>query len=151
MVDSGARTSLWRLPALRALVGTTALGFASYCLTLASLPAYAVAGGAGETSAGVVTTVFLLVTIACQMGVPALTARFGLGPVLGAGLIALGAPAPLYALSDSLGWVAAISAVRGAGFAVLTVLGSTLAALVPRRSGAVRPSGSTAWPSRYPS
>jgi predicted MFS family arabinose efflux permease len=131
------RTSLWRSSSLRALVGATALGFASYCLTLASLPAYAVAGGADETSAGAVTTVFLLVTIAVQMAVPALTARFGLGPVLGAGLLALGAPAPLYALGDSLGWLAAVSAVRGAGFAVLTVLGSTLAASItpPERRG----------------
>src|SRR3954454_6093318 len=137
VVESGARTSLWRLPALQALVGATTLGFASYCLTLASLPAYAVAGGTGVTTAGAVTTVFLLVTIAVQMTVPALTARFGIGPVLAAGLVALGAPSPLYALDDGLGWLCSVSAVRGAGFAVLTVLGSTLAALVapPERRG----------------
>jgi predicted MFS family arabinose efflux permease len=137
MAGAEVRTSLWRMPALQALVGATALGFASYCLTLASLPAYAVAGGAGATTAGAVTTVFLLVTIAVQMAVPALTARFGVGPVLAAGLIALGAPAPLYVLDDGLGWLCAVSAVRGAGFAVLTVLGSTLAALVapPGRRG----------------
>jgi len=125
------------LPALQALVGATTLGFASYCLTLASLPAYAVAGGTGVTTAGAVTTVFLLVTIAVQMTVPALTARFGIGPVLAAGLVALGAPSPLYVLDDGLGWLCAVSAVRGAGFAVLTVLGSTLAALVapPERRG----------------
>jgi hypothetical protein len=40
------------MPALQALVGATALGFASYCLTLASLPAYAVAGGTAATTAG---------------------------------------------------------------------------------------------------
>lgn len=137
MAGSGARTSLWRLPALRAVVGATSLGFVSYCLTLASLPAYAVAGGAGVTTAGVVTTVFLLTTIAVQMAVPALTARFGVGAVLAAGLLALGAPAPLYALDDGLGWLSAISAVRGSGFAVLTVLGSTLTAQVspPERRG----------------
>jgi MFS transporter len=129
VVGSQARTSLWRLPAMQALVGATSLGFVSYCLTLASLPAYAVAGGAAVPAAGVVTTVFLLVTIAVQMAVPPLTARFGLGPVLAAGLLALGAPSPLYAVDDGLGWLAGISAVRGAGFAVLTVLGSMLAAL----------------------
>jgi predicted MFS family arabinose efflux permease len=111
---------------MRSLVGATVLGFASYCLTLASLPAYAVAGGAGESTAGAVTAVFLVVTIAVQSAVPALTARFGAGPVLAAGLLALGAPAPLYVLSDSLGWICAVSAVRGAGFGVLTVLGSVL-------------------------
>jgi predicted MFS family arabinose efflux permease len=137
VVDSGARTSLWRSPALRALVGATSLGFVSYCLTLASLPAYAVAGGADPTTAGVVTTVFLLVTIAVQMAVPTLTARLGLGRVLGAGLLALGAPAPLYGLGDGLGWLSGVSAVRGAGFAVLTVLGASLAAQVapPGRRG----------------
>jgi len=137
MPGAEVQTSLWRVPALQALVGATVLGFASYCLTLASLPAYAVAGGTRPTTAGAVTTVFLLVTIAVQMTVPSLTARFGIGPVLAAGLVALGAPAPLYVLSDGLGWLSAVSAVRGAGFAVLTVLGSTLAALVvpPERRG----------------
>ena len=124
------RTSLWRLPAMRALVGATALGFTSYCLTLASLPAYAVAGGAAADTAGVVTAVFLVVTVAVQFAVPALTARYGTGPVLAAGLVALGAPSPLYAVGDGLLWLSAVSAVRGVGFAVLTVLGATLAARV---------------------
>jgi predicted MFS family arabinose efflux permease len=122
---------------MRALVGVTMLGFASYCLTLASLPAYAVAGGADESTAGVVTAVFLLSTIALQLTVPALTSRFGLGPVLAAGLVAIGAPSPLYVLDDGVGWISALSAVRGAGFAVLTVLGATLAVQVapPDRRG----------------
>jgi predicted MFS family arabinose efflux permease len=124
------QASLWRSPAMRALVGVTVLGFASYCLTLASLPAYAVQGGAGESTAGIVTAVLLAVTIAVQSVVPALTARFGQAAVLVAGLIALGAPSPLYALDDGLLWLSALSAVRGAGFAVLTVLGATLAAQV---------------------
>jgi predicted MFS family arabinose efflux permease len=122
---------------MRALVGVTGLGFASYCLTLASLPAYAVAGGAEESTAGIVTAVFLGVTIAVQSVVPALTRRFGLGPVLVAGLAAIGLPAPLHVLDDGLAWLSALSVVRGAGFAVLTVLGATLAARVasPARRG----------------
>jgi predicted MFS family arabinose efflux permease len=127
------RTSLWRLPAMRALVGVTSLGFASYCLTLASLPTYAVLGGAPEATAGLVTAVFLLVTILLQGTLPALTARFGAPRVLVAGLLAIGLPSPLYAVDDGLGWLCALSAVRGAGFAVLTVLGSTLAAQVAPR------------------
>jgi predicted MFS family arabinose efflux permease len=122
---------------MRSLVGSTVLGFASYCLTLASLPAYAVAGGARESIAGAVTAVFLVVTIAVQSVVPALTARFGAGAVLAGGLVALGAPSPLYVLSDGVGWICAVSAVRGAGFGVLTVLGSVLTVRVapPRRRG----------------
>ncbi|SNR58879.1 Predicted arabinose efflux permease, MFS family [Blastococcus mobilis] len=129
--------SLWRSRGMLALIGVTVLGFASYCLTLASLPVYAVAGGAVESTAGVVTAVFLVVTIAVQLMVPALTARFGVGPVLVAGLVAMGLPSPFYVLGDGLGWISGLSAVRGAGFAVLTVLGATLAAQVapPERRG----------------
>jgi predicted MFS family arabinose efflux permease len=132
-----ARASLWRSRGMRALVGVTTLGFASYCLTLASLPVYAVGGGADESTAGVVTAVFLLSTIALQLTVPPLTTRFGLGPVLVAGLVAMGAPSPLYVLDDGVAWICMLSAVRGAGFAVLTVLGATLAAQVapPDRRG----------------
>ena len=119
---------------MQALVGVTALGFASYCLTLASLPTYAVLGGTPTATAGLVTAVFLLVTILLQGTLPALTARFGAPRVLVAGLLAMGLPSPLYAVDDGLGWLCALSAVRGAGFAVLTVLGSTLAAAVAPRA-----------------
>jgi predicted MFS family arabinose efflux permease len=122
---------------MRALVGVTVLGFASYCLTLASLPAYAVAGGADASTAGLVTAVFLVVTIAVQMAVPTLTARYGTAAVLAAGLVAMGLPSPFYVLDDGLLWISALGVVRGAGFAVLTVLGATLAAQVapPERRG----------------
>jgi predicted MFS family arabinose efflux permease len=124
------RESLWRSSAMRALVGVTVLGFASYCLTLASLPVYAVTGGARESTAGVVTAVLLVVTMIVQAAVPLLTARFGQARVLAVGMLALGAPAPFYALGDGLLWISALSAVRGVGFGVLTVLGATLAAQV---------------------
>ncbi|MGY1725203.1 MFS transporter [Blastococcus sp. SYSU DS0533] len=128
---------LWRSGGVQSLVGVTALGFVSYFLTLASLPAYAVAGGAAESTAGVVTAVFLVVTIAVQSVVPAFVGRFGTGPVFVAGLLALGVPSPFYVLDDGVGWISALSAVRGAGFAVITVLGATLAARVapPERRG----------------
>jgi predicted MFS family arabinose efflux permease len=135
VVDAG--TPLWRTKGMRALVGVTVLGFASFCLTLASLPAYAVTGGAAASTAGLVTAVFLVVTVVVQLTVPALTARFGVGPVLIAGLIAMGAPSPFYLLDEGLAWISALSAIRGGGFAVLTVLGATLAAQVapPERRG----------------
>jgi predicted MFS family arabinose efflux permease len=49
----------------------------------------------------------------------------------------MGLPSPFYVLGDSVHWISALSAVRGAGFAVLTVLGATLAAQVapPERRG----------------
>ncbi|SOE02500.1 MFS transporter [Blastococcus haudaquaticus] len=131
------RTALWRSRGMQALIGVTVLGFASFCLTLASLPVYAVGGGAAASTAGLVTAVFLVVTVAFQATIPALTTRFGVGPVLVAGLLAMGLPSPFYVVDDGLAWICALSAVRGAGFAVLTVLGATLAARVapPERRG----------------
>src|SRR3954451_13482994 len=109
--------SLLRSPGMQALIGVTVLGFARFCLTLASLPGYAVAGGASVRTAGVVTTVFLGATIAVQLTVPAASARFGIGPVLVVGLLAMGIPAPFYVLGDDVAWIAVLSAVRGVGFA----------------------------------
>ncbi|CCH86883.1 Arabinose efflux permease family protein [Modestobacter italicus] len=122
------RTSLWRLPAIRSLVGLNVLGFLSYSLLLSALPAHAAGLGSGLTAAGSVTTVFLVATVLAQAAVPALVARLGAGPVLVVGLVAMGAPSPLYLLADDVRWFAVVSVARGIGFAVLTVLGSTLAA-----------------------
>jgi predicted MFS family arabinose efflux permease len=131
------RGSLWRLPAVKSLFALNALGFLSYSLLLSGLPAHAAALGYGLTAAGSVTTVFLVATVLCQGLVPALVHRFGLGPVLFAGLLALGLPSPLYLLAEDVRWFAVVSAVRGLGFAVLTVLGSTVAAqaVPPERRG----------------
>ena len=125
---AGQRSSLWRLPAVRSLFAVTVLGFLSYSLLLSALPAYAAGLGAGLTAAGSVTTVLLIATVLAQMAVPALVARLGTGIVLGGGLVALGLPSPLYLLADDVRWFAVVSVLRGVGFAVLTVLGSTIAA-----------------------
>jgi MFS family permease len=131
------RESLWRLPAVRALVAVTALGFLSYSLLLSALPVHAAQLGYGLTASGSVTTALLVTTVIVQGAVPALVRRLGLGPVLAVGLLALSVPAPLYLLADGVGALLAISAVRGVGFAVLTVLGSTIAAqaVPPERRG----------------
>ncbi|OMQ14911.1 MFS transporter, partial [Modestobacter sp. VKM Ac-2676] len=137
MTATGPRSSLWQIPAVRSLVSLNLLGFLSYSLLLSALPAHAAAVGYGLTAAGSVTTVFLGVTVLGQLAVPALVNRLGVTPVLIGGLLALGLPSPLYLLSDDLGWFAAVSAVRGLGFAVITVLGSTIAAQIvpPERRG----------------
>jgi predicted MFS family arabinose efflux permease len=129
--------ALWRLPAMQALVAASTLGFLSFSLTIAALPAHADAQGARLEIAGLVTTVMLVTTVVSQFAVPLLVRRFGTGPVFGAGLLALGAPAPLYVLDGGVPWLSAVSAVRGCGFAVLTVLGFTLAAKLvqPARRG----------------
>lgn len=131
--------SLRRDPAVLRLVLVALLAFSSFCLTLSSLPTYAARGGTGAASAGIPTAVLLAATILVQPLVPTLERRLGTGPLLASGLVALGAFPPLYLVSDRLGWLAAVSAVRGVGFAVLTVVGATLTArIAPRgRLGAV--------------
>ncbi len=123
---SAERLPLWRMPAIRKLLLITLLGFTSFDLTLASLPSWAVAGGAGVGAAGSVTAALLLATVLVQLVVPPLVARLGAGRVLAIGLLALGAPAPLYILSQDLRVLVALSIVRGAGFAILTVVGTLL-------------------------
>lgn len=115
-------TSLLRIPALRAVIVLSVLGFASFFLTLSSLPVWAVSVGVPEALAGLVTTVMLAATVGTQLTVPTLVRRFGLPRVMGIGLVALGAPTPLLLVRTDLWWLLLVSAVRGTGFAVLTVL-----------------------------
>ncbi len=115
---------------LRRLLWCTVTGFTGFAALLSVLPLWAVRGGASTGVAGSVTTVTLAATVATQFAVPAVVARRGTGPALAAGLLLLGAPAPLYALSGDLGWLLALSAVRGVGFGLLTVVGSLLVALL---------------------
>ncbi|CAN5339319.1 MFS transporter [soil metagenome] len=127
-MQSMKAVSLWRLPAMRQLWTLSLLGFSSFSLTLAALPSYAVSVGVSTATAGLVTAVMLGTTVLTQAAVPALTARLGVARVFAVGLLLLGAPAPLYLVSTELWWLLLVSAVRGCGFAVLTVLGATMAA-----------------------
>lgn len=110
----------------------TAAGFSGYAALLPVAPLWAVQGGANEAGSGIVNGLLLLATIATQPFVPWLLARFGTAPVLAAGLLFLGGPSLLHLISDQLGWILAMSVLRGLGFGILTVTGSTtLAHLVP--------------------
>ncbi|MFC5381548.1 MFS transporter [Aquipuribacter nitratireducens] len=128
-----APVPLWALPGVRRLVGVTLAGMVGFAATLAALPWWAVQGGASLAQAGLVTTAMLTATVVTQALVPAVVRRLGNGRTLALGLVALGAPAPLYALTDDLLPLLVVSAVRGTGFAALTVVGSTLTwTLAPR-------------------
>ena len=111
-----------RIPGMSALVAMALLGFTSFFLTLSALPLYAVGQGVPEALAGLVTTVMLVATVACQLLVPAAVRRIGQPATLAVGLLALGAPTPLLLVRDELWWLLLVSAVRGLGFAILTVL-----------------------------
>src|ERR687894_1775004 len=115
-------------------------GFSGYAALLAAAPLWAVNGGATAAGSGSVNGVLLAATVLAQLAVPRALARWGTGPVLVAGLLLLGVPAPAYLLSDGLGWIVGLSAVRGLGFGILPVVGSAVAArLVPasRRGAAL--------------
>ena len=96
-------SSLWRLPAIRKLVLLTLLGFTGFAATLASLPWWAVHGGASPSAAGLVTTVMLGVTVVVQFLVPDGGAPAGDGPHAGDRGLRVGCA------------VAAVSAEHGSG------------------------------------
>jgi predicted MFS family arabinose efflux permease len=113
-------------------------GFSGYAALLATAPLWAVHGGATAAGSGLVNGVLLTFTVLAQLGVPRALVRWGTGRVLVLGLLFLGVPAPAYLLSVGLGWLLALSAVRGLGFGILTVVGSTVVAHLapPGRRGA---------------
>lgn len=103
-------------------------GFGGYSMLLPVVPLWASTGGAGAFGAGATTGVLMAATVGTQFGVPWLLRRAGHRAVLAAGMVLLGAPAPLYALAPELGLLLAVSLVRGIGFGLLTVAGSALLA-----------------------
>lgn len=107
-------------------------GFGGYSLLLPVVPLWASTGGAAEFGAGATTGVLMASTVGTQLGVPWLLRRVGHRLVLAAGMLLLGLPAPLYALSPDLPLLLGVSLIRGIGFGLLTVAGSALIAeLVP--------------------
>jgi predicted MFS family arabinose efflux permease len=109
----------------------TVAGFSGYAALLPVTPLWAAHGGAGSTGAGAVNGVLLLSTVATQAFVPGALRRFGWGPVLVFGMLLLGLPPLGHVMTDALAPTLGLSAVRGLGFAVLTVTaGAAIAELV---------------------
>lgn len=131
------RASLWALPAVRVLATYTFFGFTGFSVTLSALPAWLADRGVAEAVVGLVTTAFLAATVAAQTAVPWLLRRFGMARTLATGLVVLGAPSLLLLIHGGLGWVLAVSAVRGVGFGIVTVVGASLTARIvpPTRHG----------------
>lgn len=104
-----------------------------FYLLLSVVPLYAGSVGAGGVGAGLVTGALMAATVAGELAVPRLTARFGYRMMLAAGLVLLGAPALALPAASTLAAIVAVSVVRGLGFAVVVVVGGALVALlVPR-------------------
>ncbi|MFD7505633.1 MFS transporter [Streptomyces sp. NPDC059850] len=112
--------------------------FSGFALLLPVSPAWAVSGGADEFGAGLVTAVLMATTVLAQLCVNATLRTLGWTRTLALGALLLGLPAPLQALGDQLPTILLTTALRGAGFGIVTVCGSiAAAALAPRgRQGA---------------
>ncbi|MDN5877922.1 MAG: MFS transporter [Micrococcaceae bacterium] len=136
--DPSRQKSVWRAPGMPALLSLTAAGFAGFAALLPMAPLWAVHGGADEAGSGLVNGALLLATVLTQGFVPRLLQRLGTGRVLAAGLLLLGGPSLLMLISDQLGWILALSLIRGVGFGILTVTGSAAVAhlVAPARHGA---------------
>jgi predicted MFS family arabinose efflux permease len=131
-VSSGGREALWRLPGMPGLLVVTLCGFTSYAVEVTTAPLWATRGGADTQQAGLVTGLLMLATVAAQLTVPRQIGRLGLHGAMAAGLVLLGGGSLVYLVSDSLAPVLAVSALRGLGFATLTVgCSAALARIAP--------------------
>lgn len=119
------------------MLTASVLGFSGYALMLPLVPLWAALGGAGAFGAGATTALFMLATVGTQFVVPGLLRRVGYRAVLGMGMVLLGAPTPLYALTAQLPLLLGVSLLRGIGFGLVTVAGSALVAelVVPAEHG----------------
>jgi predicted MFS family arabinose efflux permease len=109
----------------------------SFYLLLPVVPQYAMAAGAGGTGAGFATGALMLSTVAAELVMPRLLARYGYRIMLGAGVLFLGVPVLALPASAGLGVVVAVCLVRGIGLAIIFVACGALAAEVipPERRG----------------
>jgi predicted MFS family arabinose efflux permease len=106
----------------------------SFYLLFSVVPLYATTSisHAGKIGAGLATGTLMFSTVAGELAMSHLLARFGYRPVYVAGLLLLGAPALALLASASMPTIIAVCVVRGLGFAVIVVVGTLLAAsLVP--------------------
>ncbi|MEU4932944.1 MFS transporter [Streptomyces yokosukanensis] len=106
--------------------------FIGFYLLLSVIPLYVAAGGAGASGAGAATGAMMLATVLTELAVARLVAEFGYRAVASAGLLMLAASAAALTLSERMPLVLAVCLLRGAGLAIVAVVGPALTAeLVP--------------------
>jgi predicted MFS family arabinose efflux permease len=108
-----------------------------FYLLLSVVPLYAESVGAGGVGAGLVTGTLMAATVAGELAIPRLLARFGYRVLLAAGLVLLGAPALALPASATMAAILLVTLVRGLGFAICVVVGGALVATLvpPERRG----------------
>ena len=128
---------MWRVAGMPWLLGSATLWFSGFALLLPVAPLWVIRGGSDDLGAGLVTGVMMACTVLAQLSMRRVLAGLGWRwtLVLGSGL--LGLPALGHLVTDGLGAVTALAALRGLGFGVVTVCGATaVAAFVePGRRG----------------
>jgi predicted MFS family arabinose efflux permease len=129
------QTSLITRPLLLRFVSIIGAS-SSFYLPLSVVPLYARTAGS-DADAGLATGALLLATVAVELFTPRLVARTGYRIALSLGLLCLGLPALALLAPPNLAVIVAVSVVRGAGFAVVTVAGGALTAslIPPQRRG----------------
>ncbi|MEU4117482.1 MFS transporter [Kitasatospora sp. NPDC028055] len=110
------------------LLAATFAVFSDYAPLLSVVPLWSATGGSSGVGAGAATGVTMGAGILVQLCMGRLVRVLGLRRLLITGSLLLSLPTAAYLLSPALGWVLAVSAVRGAGFGMAAVAGSALAA-----------------------
>lgn len=133
---TGERTqpSLWRSAQIRSLFVISFAGLASFSLTLSALPTWA-SEFHSNSVVGTITGVMLGVTVLTQLGAARMLRQWSARRLLVIGSLLLGAPTPMYLLSTELSVLYGLSAIRGVGFAIVTVVA---ALAIPRAAPADR-------------
>lgn len=120
-----------------ALLAMTTFAFAGFAVMLPVGPMHMVALGGDEFLAGMVNAVLMTATILTQLVVERMRSRIGWRISLALACALLGLPALAEVLAHSPWQILALAAVRGVGFGIITVSGSSAigALFAPERRG----------------
>jgi len=132
--------SVWQLPGMAWLLSSAALWLSGFALLVAVAPLWVIHGGSDDLGAGLVTGVMMACTVLAQLSMRRVLAGLGWRWTLVAGSGLLGLPALGHLATDRLWAVAALAALRGLGFGIVTVCAATaVAAFAPpaRRGRAI--------------
>lgn len=123
----------------RAVLLASGPGFAGMFVLFAVLPVIG-SQSMGAVGAGLATTAFMTTTVITQIFVPTLLTRLQPGVLFAASLVLLGIPSIAYLIDLPAALFLAITAIRGIGFGLLTIVSVSLAAHYadPLRQGAAQ-------------
>src|SRR5579863_8965719 len=110
--------SVWRVAGMPWLLGSAALWFSGFALLVSVAPLWVIHGGSGSLGAGLVTGVMMACTVLAQLSMRRVLAGLGWRWTLVLGSALLGLPALGHLVTDGLGAVTALAALRGLGFGV---------------------------------